>query len=136
MVPVYSMVQNNIATVSYVYQEDGVIIYPDQIKVDIALDNGRVLGFEALTYYMSHRKRTLPRPKISEEEARQLANSEMDIERVKLALIPLESGDEVLTYEVRGKMDGEVYLVYINAVTGNEERIMRVIHTENGRFAI
>ncbi|MEC9488201.1 MAG: germination protein YpeB [Halanaerobium sp.] len=136
MVPTFSMVQNNIATVAYVYKEDDVIIYPDQVKVDIALDDGRVLGIEALSYYMSHRVRNLPKPKITAQEAKDLANSELDIENVILALIPLASGDEVLTYEVRGRMEGETFLVYINAETGDEEKILRVKQSENGQFAL
>src|SRR5699024_3729437 len=33
---------------------DGVIIYPDLVKVKVDLTKGNVLGFEASSYYMNH----------------------------------------------------------------------------------
>jgi spore germination protein len=40
MIPTYSLRYDNIAVINYVYTEDKVVIYPDQIKLKIALDNG------------------------------------------------------------------------------------------------
>ena len=64
------MVQNNILVAAFANVQQNVIIYPDQVKVQVALDNGQVIGYEALDYYMTHHKRTIPAPKISMEEAR------------------------------------------------------------------
>jgi germination protein YpeB len=68
----YTMRADNTVTVSYVYHENGVAIYPDQIKLKIALDNGEILGIESQQYLISHvEKRDIPKPKISKEKARE-----------------------------------------------------------------
>lgn len=136
MVPMYTWEHQNIITVISVLIQDDVIIYPDQIKVEVAADNGQILGVESLTYIMSHHKRDLPEPEISEEEARNLANAEMEIEAVRLALIPLPTLEERLCWEVKGRLNGEVYLVYINAITGDEEMILQIIDMPNGQLTL
>ena len=40
-------------------------MYPDLIKLKIALDNGEILGIETTGYLNSHTERTLPNVKIS-----------------------------------------------------------------------
>ena len=41
---------DNIVTVNYAFEYDGIVAYPDLIKVKIALDNGEILGLEAQGY--------------------------------------------------------------------------------------
>ena len=43
---------------------------------------------------------------------------------------------ERLTYEFKAKMDGEDFLVYINALTGEEERIFKLLHTPGGTLVL
>ena len=40
----YYLKQEGIVTINYAYMQDNVVIYPDLIKVKVALDNGDVLG--------------------------------------------------------------------------------------------
>jgi hypothetical protein len=49
-----------------------------------------------------------------------------------MAVIPLESKREVLCYEFKGKFDDKNFLVYINAETGQEEKILLLLETPNG----
>lgn len=135
MVPTYSWIQNNVLTVSYAYTQDKIIIYPDLIKLKIAMDNGQVIGFEALGYLMSHRKRDLAEPKIKESEIRnKFSDSELEIQSVRLALIPTPGLYEVLTWEVRVQRNEEKYLMYYDVKTGEERNILRVIDTPEGTF--
>ena len=53
------MKEENVITVNYAYEQDGVIVYPDLIKVKMALDNGEVLGIETTGYLNSHTEREL-----------------------------------------------------------------------------
>ena len=46
--------------------------------------------------------------------------------------MPLEYGGEVLAYEFDCEYLGERYFVYINAFNGEEERVMKVVSTEEG----
>ncbi|HWI54969.1 MAG TPA: germination protein YpeB, partial [Desulfobacteria bacterium] len=132
MIPTYMVEQRNMATVIFEYQQNGVLIYPDLIKVKVALDNGEIIGYEATQFYMNHRVRKLPAPKVSAKEARAEVNPQLKIQSRRIAVIPLESLKEIMAYEFRGSLNGDVFIVYINAQTGNEERILKVIDTNGG----
>ncbi len=124
---------DNTITVTYVAIEDGgVLVYPDQMKVKVALDNGDIVGFDAIQYLKAHRQRDIGTPMISEEEARSKVSTNLEVDRVKLTLIPLPGDREQLCYEFRGKCKDNDYFVYINAENGNEENILRIIKEENG----
>lgn len=133
----YGQTADGTATIAYAYAENGVVMYPDQIKVKVALDNGEILAVDARQYLMSHHRRTLPQPAISSAEAQEKLHRELTVERAQLALIPDLSGSgEILTYEFLTKMGEETYLVYINAETGAEEQILQQVETDGGTFAL
>lgn len=133
----YPVVESGRAIVPFVLVEGDVLIYPDQLKVTVALDSGQVVGYDAMQYFTFHHQRTLAEPKLSVEEARSLVRSDLAIEEVRLALIPKPDLKEVLTYEIRARMNEMLYHVYINAETGDEEQILRIIeHEDEGRMAI
>ena len=55
----YHMTENGVLTVNFQYTENGVVCYPDMIKVGVALDNGSLAGWDAKGYLSSHRERKL-----------------------------------------------------------------------------
>ena len=124
--------KNNTITINFAYTGYDVIMYPDLIKVKIALDNGDVVGMESRGYIMSHTDRTLPTNLISEDIARASINKHLAIDDVRLAIIPLDSKREVLCYEFRGSFNDQNYLIYINAETGAEEKILLLMETDEG----
>ncbi len=137
MEPTYSEIKENIAYISFAYKKNNILYYPDIINVQIAMDNGQVFAVEALSFLMSHKERSNQKPEISEEEAREMASSTLEkIDNIRLAVIPKSSLREVFTYEVRGVSGNETYLIYVNAETGNEEQILKVIMGEQGTFAL
>ncbi|HCC07576.1 MAG TPA: germination protein YpeB [Clostridiales bacterium] len=119
---------------NFAYEQDGVTIYSDLIKVKVSLVDGDVVGFESQGYAMTHKERELPIPKITAEQAKKEVSNTFKIERVKLTLIPLNSKREVLCYELKGKNGEKDFLVYVNALTGKHENILEVIKNENGVF--
>ncbi|MGI6113243.1 MAG: germination protein YpeB [Mahellales bacterium] len=136
MVPTYKQHFDNIAVVNFAYQQDDVIIYPDHIKVNVSMDNGIILGFEAQSYLMAHRKRDNLEPKLTEEEAREYVDNEHNITSARLAVIPTAAMEERLCYEFKCNMGEDEFLIYINANTGREEKILQLIRTTNGTLAI
>lgn len=131
--PTYYEVRDNVAVYNFAATQGGAILYPDLIKVSVALDNGQVVGFDASGYYMSHHRRKLPAPKLTVEQARKKLSPKLtEVTPGRLALIPRTVDQEVLTYEFQGRLDNDVFLVYIDAVTGEEENVLRVIRTNNG----
>lgn len=132
----YAVSENNARWIVFVALDDEIRLYPDQIKVQVALDNGEIIGFDGMMYLTNHHKRQLPKPKISPEEGAQRINPELTINSERLALIPLAGGREVLTYEYQVDFAGESYLVYINALSGEEENILQLVPAGKGELAI
>ncbi len=132
MVDTYYLKEDNTAVINFAYSQNNVTIYPDLIKVKIALDNGEVVGFESKGYLSSHSERNIPVPKITIEQARALITSKMNISSAGLAIVPTDYKTEIFTYEFKGKLNDRDFLVYINAETGKEEKILMIINTPNG----
>ena len=128
----YYLKQDGIMTINYAYNQDGVVMYPDLIKVKVALDNGEVLGIETTGYLNNHTTRDISKVKISKEDAKKTLNKQLNIESEGLAYIPTEWKTEILCYEFKGKVDDTEFLVYINAENGREEDILVIKDTPNG----
>jgi len=132
----YYVKQSGIVTINYAYYQtlngENVTMYPDLVKVKVALDNGEVLGIETTGYLNSHQQRKLAEIKISKEEAKQAINPNLEIISEGLAVIPTEWKSEIFCYEFRGKLKDREFLIYINVETGKEEDILIVLNTENG----
>lgn len=128
----YYLKEGGIVTINYAYEQNGVTIYPDLIKVKVALDNGEILGVETSGYLNNHTERTFTKAKISMEEAKSKLNKSLEITSEGMAIIPTEWKTEILCYEFKGKIDDTDFLVYTNVKTGREENILVIIDTPNG----
>lgn len=120
----YYLKQDGIVTINYAYKQDEVTVYPDLIKLKIALDNGEVMGIETKGYLNSHEERKIPEVKITKEKAKESLNKNLEITSESLAIIPTEWQTEVLCWEFKGKVNDTDFLVYVNAETGKEEDIL------------
>ncbi len=136
----YYLKQNGIVTINYAYNQKStngdVIVYPDLIKVKVALDNGEILGIETTGYLNSHYERNIPTVKITKEKAKENLNKSLQIESEGMAIIPTEFKTEIFCWEFKGKVDDTEFLVYINAETGAEEDILVIKNTPNGTLTI
>ena len=132
----YYLKQEGIVTINYAYKQDNVIMYPDLIKVKVALDNGEILGVETTGYLNNHTVRNINDIKITEERARENLNDDLEIISSGLAVIPTEWKTEILCYEFKGKVEDKEFLVYINAENGREEDILIITNTPNGTLAM
>ena len=132
----YYLKQDGIVTINYAYTQNDVIMYPDLIKLKVALDNGEILGIETTGYLNSHYERNLETPKITKDEAKKTLNKNLNIESEGLAVIPTEFKTEVLCYEFKGKVDDTEFLVYIDAQTGREQDILTIVNTPNGTLTM
>lgn len=132
----YFIKQGNIVTINYAYNDNGIIVYPDLIKVKVALDNGEILGVETSGYLNSHTERVYNEPSITVEEARVKLNPDLEIKSENMAIIPTEWKTEIVCYEFKGNVEGKDFLVYINVDTGKEEDILVILDTPGGTLTI
>ena len=126
----------NVVTVNYAYENNGIIVYPDLIKVKIALDNGEILGVETTGYLNSHTDRQFDGVSITIDEARENINTDLEILDEGMAIIPTEWKTEILCYEFKGKVEDREFLVYINCQTGEEEDILVILDTPGGTLTV
>lgn len=112
--------------------QKGVVLYPDLIKVKVDNSTGTIVGYDATTYFTNHTARTLSTANVSESSTRAKIPNKFEIASSRLVLAPLEYNREVLCYEYECDYQGDTYYFYLNAETGNEENILKVIETNDG----
>ncbi|UJL48109.1 germination protein YpeB [Virgibacillus sp. NKC19-16] len=117
---------DNVGFYSFIYNDDGVRVFSDAIEVKVGLDNGEILGITAENYFMNHTERDIPEPELSESEAKEAVNPNVDIQEEFMAVIDNDMGEEVFTYEFLGVLDNETYRIFINAMNGREERVEKL----------
>ncbi|APB82661.1 germination protein YpeB [Bacillus amyloliquefaciens] len=121
---------NNIGVFSFIPVEKNVRIYPEAIRMKVALDDGEVVGFSARDYLAAHRTRTIPAPALSADEAKAKLNKNVEVRETRQALITNELGQEVLCYEMLGTIGKDTYQMFINADDGKEEKIEKLKSAE------
>lgn len=132
----YAITEGNSRWIVYAAKEGDIRLYPDQVKVQVALDDGEIVGFEGMMYYLNHHRRNLPEPELTQKEAAQKLADHLEVKSGRLALIPLAGGREVLTYEFIVDFEGKTYLIYINALNGEEENILKLVESPQGELTI
>ncbi|PGL70979.1 germination protein YpeB [Bacillus sp. AFS055030] len=117
---------DTIGVLQMVKSIDNVRIYPEAIQLKVALDNGEIIGFNAKNYITANHVRKVPTPKLTLEQARGKLNKNVKVEEERLAVILNDFNKEVLTYEFLGTYNHDTYDVYINAMTGDEEKVKKL----------
>ncbi len=132
----YFEIQDNIATINFAYTNEDILYYPDLVKVRVAMDSGEILGIEAGGYAANHTTRSLSGARISLEEAMKKLSPLLSVESAQLAVIPRDTQDEALCWELKCKMEDKIFLVYIHAEAGTEENVLMLLETDSGTLTI
>ncbi|MDK8179453.1 germination protein YpeB [Paenibacillus sp. UMB4589-SE434] len=119
---------NNVESFTFVPVKNNVYMYPQQIQVRVALDNGDITGVQASDYIYSMAvvKSVSLKPKLTVQQAKEHVNSDMKVAYTRLAVIKNDASKEVLCYEFGGTYDKQGYRIYVNADTGMEESVESV----------
>ncbi|MBP0979056.1 MAG: germination protein YpeB [Oscillospiraceae bacterium] len=134
----YYEINNNCCVINFVCKQDDIIIYPDLIKISVALDNGEMISVDARKYISNHKDREINKSKKTEKEAQEKLSKNLEILKdPRRAIIPTDGENEVVTYEFvcRGS-DDEIVIVYINSDNLEEEQILVLSESENGILVV
>lgn len=123
MVPIQYDEYDKTASLIMARQLNGVIVYPEKLTVKVALDNGDVIGVHASELLHAKDNRNVEEPKLTVEEAKKKLNPQFKANKHTLAIIENDMRKEVLCYEFQGKINGGQYRIYINAESGQEEKV-------------
>ncbi|MBO5713804.1 MAG: germination protein YpeB [Clostridia bacterium] len=132
MMPVWVNLSNNVYTVNLAYSIQGVPVYSDLVKVRVCADSGKILGMEAMTYYTNHTERVVKTPTLTVQQAQEKVSSTITIDTTRLSIVPIGNSSERLAYEFSGENNGDTYYVYIDAETGAQLQMFKVINSNNG----
>jgi spore germination protein len=121
---------DHVGVFTFVSKQGDVRIYPDSIKVKVALDDGNIIGISANDYLKSHHTREIPAPSISEEEVRTKINPNLKVQEHRLAVILNDLNEEVLCHEFLGTLGNDTYRIYLNAENGFEEKVEKLKNAE------
>lgn len=124
-----------VMTINFAAAQNGVILYPDLVKLQISMSDGAVIGVEAGNYLRNHTERALEPPALTEDEAAALVNNRLSVESVRLCVIPLDTGEKYC-YEVSASSEDGTYLIYIDAMTGEETEIMQVVGDQDSTLVM
>lgn len=122
--------------VTQAWQQGDTVAYPDFVKVTVALDTGEVVAFDARGYLTAHRRRDLPTAKFTGEDARDKASARLTIDRIRPAVIPMSDASERYVWEIKGRANDQTFLIYYNAETGEEEKVLQVIESPDGTYTM
>lgn len=126
---------DNILTVNYAATQNGVVLYPDLVKVQISMDNGAIIGVEAGNYLRNHVERSLALPALSETDAVKFVSPRLSVESVALCVIPYGLSER-MCYEISATSAADAYLIYVDAMTGEEVEIMQVVTDGTGTLVM
>ena len=124
-----------ILTVNFAAVQEGVVLYPELIKLQLSMQDGSIIGMDAEGYLRNHAQRTFPEVIIDAEQAQAKISPKLNAEGAQLCVIP-KDGKEYFTWEIRAN-DGEAgYLVYIDAENGIERDLMQVVSAAQGTLVM
>lgn len=129
---VWINLSNDLYTINFAPEINGVVIYPDLIKVRVCAETGMIIGLEATEYYKNHTEREIETPVLTTSAARSKVSDEIALETARLAVVPTGENAERLCYEFSGTRDGDVYYVYIDAINGRQVEMFKVIDSDEG----
>ncbi len=113
-------------------KQNGIILYPDLVKVKVNLVSGTVVGYDATSYFTNHTNRTLSKGSLSLEKAKAQVPSKFAIVNARYVLSPLDYNREVVCVEVEATGEGSTYYFYYNVNNGILENVLKVIQTDDG----
>jgi len=137
----YYATAGGVLIINFAAVQDNIILYPDLIKIGVALDNCEIIFYEANNYLKNHTRRDFPdfHELAGADEAQRAVPPSLEIKSSRLSLIPCEysDGTEILCYEFKCENDeGRQFIIYVNAKTGRQEDALVIIDTGRGKLVM
>jgi len=127
-------VYDGLAVINFVAVQDGVLLYPDLVKVQMRMDTGELVGLESNNYLMNHTQRTSLSPKWSQQQALDKISPRLQVQKSCLCVIPYRDSER-LCWESIGTYEENEYRVYIDANNGEEIQVLLMVSSPLGQMA-
>lgn len=130
----YYQVYDGLCVLTCVYVQNGVLIWPDRVLVQVRMDTAEIVGIEARSYWKNHIPRKLQTPLLTESEARAALSPDVTVNAVRTCLLPF-NGRERLCWQFSLQQGDDAFISYIDAMTGEELLLEKVMQLEFGAIA-
>ena len=114
--------------------QNGIILYPDLVKVKINLTSGTIVGYDSTSYFSNHINRNLSKGNISYNQVSGKVPSQFELMQNRLVLAPLDYNREIMCIEIEARDNDDTYYFYFNDKNGELENVLKVIKTDNGNL--
>lgn len=114
--------------------EDDILYYPDKVLVEVALDDGTIVAFQAEDYWLNYGKRDLPELQVTAEDAQGKLNKAFVMKQNSLAVVSDGAGSELLCHEFLGTCGEDEYVVQVDSRGGLEQNIFRNVSSGDGFY--
>ena len=131
MEALYYQVYDGLCVWTCTYVQDDVLVWADRVLVQVRMDTAEVVGLEARSYWQNHIPRRLQTPLLTETEARASLARDAEVSAVRLCLLPTGS-QERLCWQFTLTVQEEEYISYVDALTGDELLLEKVMQLESG----
>lgn len=121
---------DNIGVFKFVELEDNVRIYSDEIILEVALDEGDIIGFEGFAHLAHPEKNRDTKLSISQEEAEKELNPNLEVREHHVSMIENQQGEEVVCHEFYGTIGNDTFRIFINGENGREEQVEKLANPE------
>ena len=126
MITTWMEVKDNIAYINLAPTQDGVVLYPDLVKVKVDMYKQDIIGFEAKNYAFNHTERSFEFNTTS-TEAEQKLGFDYIVLNMRKAIIALDGDIEVAVHEFACDRINGLYYYYIDANSGDIVKILKVV---------
>lgn len=126
-----SRTQDDVIYVNCATVIDGVIVYPDLVKIAVDRASGLVVGCEAKAYLLNHTDWDVTFGDVSQDDAARALDGSLTVTNTARALIE-KNGKLYACYEYECSCADRQYYVYVDSVTGNEVELFKVIAQTEG----
>ena len=114
---------------TFVYEDDGVVYYPDEVRVKVCRTRGVVSGFDGTKYLQNHKERAELPVRITLAEAYSKLYDGLSVESARLSVVQTVRGERP-SYEFLCGYQDESYFVFLDAESGEE---ISIVNTKNIR---
>lgn len=116
--------------------EEGILLYPDRIKIWIDVQSGTVMGMDTRNYLMNHTERSFGERTLTIEEAEKNLSESLYVRERRMAILSFQDGSESFCYEFLCDQADHEILVYLDAETGKERDIRMVLRENNSELTL
>lgn len=134
MEPAAYQLYDGLCVATFVHVQEDTLVWSDRVTVQLRMDTAQVVGLEARSYWQHHTPRRIPVPLLSADEARRQLSPGADVLSVRRCLLPAQN-QERLCWQFTIGWDSDTYVVYIDATTGSELLLEKMVQLDAGSLA-